>query len=247
MRPRFPLLMTALLLAAAPAAHAQYDDYEDEEWYDDRYPTGGYFGGGFIVASPRGEFADHVDDGFGGRLFYAHRLDRDGWLALRIDGGMLNYGHERQRVPLSPTLGGRIRVDLTTANNLAFLGVGPQIGVPNGRLRPYAHGFAGVSYLWTQSSLEGTAGEEPFATTTNFDDATFAWGGGAGVYVPLRRGVSPISLDLGLTYFDAGEAEYLPEGGITDHDDGSITLHPVRSQTDLLSFHLGITVGISRR
>jgi hypothetical protein len=246
MRPRLSILAAGLLLlAAAPAAHAQWEEEEYEGWYE-REPTGGYFGGGFVVASPRGEFADYIDEGFGGRLFYVHKLDRDGVVGIRLDGGMLIYGHERQRVPLSPTLGGRILVDLNTSNNLAFLGVGPQVGLPRGRLRPYAHGFAGVSYLWTQSSVEGTATDEPFASTTNFDDATFAWGGGAGLYIPLKRGASPVSVDLGLTYFDAGEAEYLREGDITDNPDGSVTLRPVRSQTDLLSFHIGFTVGISR-
>ena len=244
MRAKLPYLMAALLLAAAaPAAHAQY--VPDDPWDPDE-PTGGYFGGSLSLGEPQGEFADFVDHSFGGRLFYVHRLDRDGLISLRADAGLLVYGHERQRVRLSDAIGDRILVDLSTSNNIAFLGVGPQVGVPAGRLQPYLNGFAGVSYLFTQSSVEGTASDEPFASTTNFDDATFAWGGGAGVYVPLRRGSSPISLDFGVSYLNAGEADYLREGDITDHPDGSITLHPVRSQTDLLSFHFGVTVGISR-
>ena len=33
---------------------------------------------------------------------------------------------------------------------------------------------------------------------------------------------------------------------IEDNPDGSITLYPVRSDTDLLTFHIGFSVGITR-
>ena len=42
------------------------------------------------------------------------------------------------------------------------------------------------------------------------------------------------------------QAEYLREGDIQDNPDGSITLFPVRSDTDLLTFHVGFSVGIAR-
>ena len=242
--PLFAALLAAALLLPAAAA-AQDCDCDDER--GPRRPSRGYVGGRLEFAQPQGEFGDRVDQGIGGNLHYIHALDRDGILAVRLDAEAITYGYERQRVILSPTVGGRILADLVTTNNIAFLGVGPQIGAPNGRLRPYAHGFAGVSYLFTTSSLEGSASGEPFASTTNFDDVTFAYGGGAGLYIPLRRGVAPISLDLGATYRNAGQAEYLREGDITDNPDGTVTLRPVRSDTDMLTFHVGVTVGASRR
>jgi hypothetical protein len=244
------LIAAALLLpATAHAQHCRHDcddrDRDREEW-GPRRPTGGFVGGRLEVAQPRGEFGEFVNEGFGGNLHYIHKLDRDGLVGIRVDGEMITYGYERQRVLLSPTVGGRILADLVTTNNVAFVGVGPQIGVPNGTLRPYAHGFAGLSYLFTTSSLEGSASSEAFASSTNFDDVTFAYGGGAGLYVPLRRGTSPISLDLGATYRNAGRAEYLREGDIVDNPDGSITIFPTRSETDMVTFHVGVTVGISR-
>ena len=75
---------------------------------------------------------------------------------------------------------------------------------------------------------------------------TLAYGGGAGLYIPVRRGHSPISIDAGLAYRRNGRADYLLEGGIEDNPDGSITLDPIRSDTDLLTFHIGVSVGISR-
>jgi hypothetical protein len=248
---RYEILLAAALLAA-PATLAAQDDCEyyddcDYEEYDDR-PTGGFAGGSFTIAQTQGEFADYVDGGLGGSLHYIHALDRDGWLALRVDGGFAIYGYERHTVPLSPTLGGRILVDLTTSNNIAWIGVGPQIGVPDGRLRPYVNGYAGYSYLATSSSVESSDyyyDDEDYFTTTNFDDWSFSYGGGAGVYIPVRGGSQPVSIDLGVRYHNNGEAEYLREGDIQDNEDGTITLYPVRSDTDLLTFHIGFSVGIT--
>jgi len=247
MRSRTFFIAAALLLAAA-SVRAQDGDYDNDDVYApvDR-PTGGFVGGELMFARPQGEFRDFVDQGWGGGLHYIHRLSRDGALAVRVDGSYLNYGHESFRVPLSGTIGGRVNVDVTTTNNIAFLGVGPQIGLPSGALRPYVNGFVGVSYIWTQTSVEGTNNDnDPFASSTNYDDATFAYGGGAGLYIPVRRGHTPVSIDAGLTYRRNGQADYLREGGITDNPDGSITLSPIRSDTDLLTFHIGVSVGISR-
>lgn len=245
MVPRSFLAAAAALMLAAPLGAQRCDC--DDDWPEyTRFPTGGYAGGSFVWGEPQGEFGQHVAQGLGGQAFYAHRLDRDGLIGIRVDGGFLNYGYERDRVLLSPTVGGRITVDLVTTNNIAYLGVGPQIGLPRGVLQPYAHGFAGVSYLYTSSSLRGSGGGDTFAETTNFDDATFAYGGGAGLYIPLRGGPSPISLDLGATYRNAGQAAYLREGDIEDRPDGGIILHPRVTDTDLLAFHIGVAVGISR-
>jgi hypothetical protein len=240
-------LLTAALVFSAAHLHAQDDpdwDFPEEDLY--RRPTGGYLGGSLTLGAAQGEFRDYVDGAFGGQLHYLHRLEPSGTLGIRLDAGALIYGHESYRVPLSGTIGGRVLVDVSTSNNIAFLGVGPQLGLPDGRLRPYVNGYAGLAYLFTQSSVRGTHSGQEFASTTNFSDVTFSYGGGGGVYVPLRGGSTPVSLDLGLTYRRSGEAEYLLEGGIRDNPDGSITVAPVRSHTDLLTFQVGVSVGLSR-
>jgi hypothetical protein len=241
------MAMAAMALALVTSAAAAQDDedyYDDSRYYD--LPRS-YVGGELALARPQGEFSDFVDGGFGGGAHYLLRVDRDGWLGLRVDASILNYGHERQRVLLSNTIGGRIGVDLTTDNNIAFVGAGPQIGLPTGSFRPYLNGFVGVSYIFTESSVGGTSSGYEFASTTNYDDASFAYGGGAGLYIPVtRRGGNPVSIDAGVQYRHNGRAEYLVEGGITDHPDGSITLNPIRSETNLLTFHVGVSVGLRR-
>ena len=250
MRFRASALMLGVAVLAASAAHAQTHD-DPPEWEDHgrpllRRPSGVYAGGSFNYARPQGEFSDYVEQGFGGDVHLIYQPAARGIVGLRLDAGFLTYGQERMRVPLSSTIGGRITVDVNTLNNIAFVGVGPQIGLPDGRLRPYVGGFAGFTYLYTESSLEGRDDDHTFARTTNYDDGTFAYGGRAGVYVPLRDGPAPISLDLGAVYLNGGEAEYLREGDIVDHPNGTISYTPSRSDTDLLTFRVGVTVGIPR-
>jgi hypothetical protein len=197
-----------------------------------------------LVAQPLGEFKEYIDwgGGIGGELLFA--FDRQGALGLRIDLAYLIYGHESKRIPLGPQLG-RISVDVNTSNNIFVLGIGPQVMLPSGTIRPYLNGTVGLSYFFTESSVEGSANFEPFASTTNFDDATFAWTAGGGLYIPLKRsGRHPLSLDLGAQYHGNGEVHYLREGSIREDGTGQIFFDPIRSQTNLITYKLGVTIGL---
>ena len=230
--------LTLAPLAVAPAARAQGAAPRTP------LPSRTFLGLDALVAAPQGEFDSYVGvgGGLGGHLLY--RLDRTGALALRVDGGFIRYGHERKRGCFGGVGGCRIQLDVNTDNNILLFGVGPQIMVPDGRFRPYLTGTAGLAYFFTESSLSGPDEADRFARTNNFDDATFAWTAGGGIYIPLRRRAHPISLDLGARYHGNGEARYLREGSITDNPDGSITISPIRSQANFVIFHLGAVVGL---
>ena len=109
---------------------------------------------------------------------------------------------------------------------------------------PYLTGSIGVAYFFTQSSVEGASDALPFATTTNFGDASFAWSGAGGVYIALKQGARPISLDLGARYQSNGEVQYLRRGSITDNPDGTISFTPTRSQANMIIYHLGLVFGL---
>ncbi len=229
------------LFVAAPALWAQ-------EWRDEEVgPARGFVGGSLNYGNPVGPFGELVDNGFGASLHGIYRLDESGWLGLRGDLGFLVYGNERQTVCFSSTVGCRVGLDLTTSNNIAYLGVGPQIGLPTGRVRPYVTGSIGLSYFSTSSSLRGRGDNRDFASDTNFDDLTFAWTGGGGLYIPLRGGARPISIDLSARYHGNGEAKYLRKGDIIDHPDGSISFTPNHSETNLWTFQLGVSMGAGGR
>lgn len=238
-RPRAPAarlavaVSTALLLAFAADARLAGQAY------------GGTVRGGIagIYGAPVGEFADFVERGYGLGVHAVLPLDRAGVLGLRADGGFLIYGHERQRDCLSRTVGCRILVDVNTTNSIALAGVGPELSLPAGPFRPYVNARAGLAYIATTSSIEGTRSDRNFADTTNWDDLVFSWGAGGGIAIRLGSGRTPVGLDLGVTWLDNGEASYLREGDIIDEPDGDVRFTPVRSDTDLVVFRLGIAFG----
>ena len=200
-------------------------------------------GAGAIYGAPQGEFSNYVDNAWGLGGFLAWTPQSAPAFALRLDGGFMNYGHETYRVPLSGTIGGRITVDVTTDNNIAYLGIGPQLMLPYGPIRPYANAAVGLSYFATTSHVKGDDSGENFASDTNFDDTVFQWSAGGGIMIPVSRGRTPISIDLGTRYHGNGEVMYVTEGGIEDNPDGSITIHAIESEARVLSVHLGIAVG----
>lgn len=236
MRTHAALLCSALAFATASSAHAQLEQPR---------PIRAIAGGGLVIAQPVGEFADFIDTGVGIGGQFVLRLDRAGVIGLRADGGFIIYGHEKKTACLSATVGCRIEVDVNTSNNIAYFNVGPELALPHGPVRPYVNGSVGVAYFATNSSASGhRSGSASFAETTNFDDATFAWQAGGGVRVPLGLKRVPLFIDLGARYNTNGTAEYLREGDIEDQPDGSIVLNPQRSETNLLTFQVGVSVGV---
>lgn len=228
------LAFLAFIAALAPgAARAQYRD------------AGPVFVGGHLaLANPVGQFSENVGVGFGvlghGRL----RTDDDGILSLRLDLGFLNYGNET--ILICVTTPCRVTGDLTTSNNILLLGIGPELSAESGPIRLYANASVGLAYFATTSSVEGSSNYGgSFASSTNFDDTTFAWTLGPGLQYRLwEDGKSLVSLDLSARYHGNGEARYLRKGDIHDQPDGSIVLDPRQSGTNFWTFGIGISVGL---
>jgi hypothetical protein len=160
--------------------------------------------------------------------------------------GFLNYGSKTYRQPLGGGALGLIAVDVTTSNNIVNSGLGLQLTSPSGPIRPYAIGSIGVSYFFTESRVKGTSNtQQSFASTKNFDDGAFVAQYGGGVYIPLRRGAKPISLDLGAQYHNNGDMQYLTRNSITVTSSNTPpTITPVRSSANFVTFRLGVTFGV---
>jgi hypothetical protein len=214
-----------------------------QSWSNREETKRSLFGISAVLARPVGEFQNFVDWGGGIDLYGVVNLSRRGPLGIRFDGSFLIYGHESLKRPLSNTIQ-RVTVDVDTDNLIASLGVGPQLTLGHGALRPYLYGTAGFSYFATVSSARGTADAVSFASSTNFDDVTAALTAGGGFLVRLSRGRHPISLDLSAQSVYHGETDYLREGSILESADGSITLVPIRSEANLVTFRLGVAIGV---
>lgn len=233
-RPAIVAIAASLLVLAAPAT-AQVEQVA-ERWR---------MGGGVSVLHPQGSFADAAGVGIGISGHAVYRLDPNGILGIRIGGMAAGYGQDRRRAQLSSTLGGRILVDVVTTNNLAVLGVGPQVELPLAGVRPYLHGQAGLAFLSTDSRLRSAysgSRDERLGMTRHHSATTTAFGGGGGLRVPLRIGRTPATVELGVLGLRTGEVEYLGRDDIVDHPDGSITLHPRRDRIEALTYTLGISL-----
>lgn len=204
-----------------------------------------FLGGGVTVSVPRGEFGDFVDEGLGLGGTLRVGLDPAAILALRLDASVVTYGSERFTVPLSTTVS-RVFVDVVTRNNIFLLGLGPQLGVPYGPLRPYLNGVVGLGYFFTESEVRGSSNPffDDFARTTNFDDLSFAYGAGGGLGLALSGGRRPFLLVLDLQVRNHGRTRYLREGSITEDGTGRIFLDPLESDADVLLVQLGVSFGL---
>jgi hypothetical protein len=229
------VLSTAFIFASASAADAQFSNVT-------MLPSRFSVGGDLALSQPKGEFANNVPNGYGFDLTGMFRLDPQGYFNLRADLGGIRYGHERQRVgfPVS----GRVAVDLNTDNQIGFGAFGVQLQIPDGWFRPYANAAVAATYFWTESSISGADNSESFLQTTNLDDWSHAWVFGGGVMIPFGRSIG--ALNLGARYHYGASATYLKEGDITDNPDGSISLNPRNSKTDLVLWQLGVSFAIPR-
>jgi len=207
-------------------------------------PTRALVGINGFYATPIGDFSERVNHGWGGTIHGTWLLHDSGVIGLRMDAGTMIYGRQRTRECL--TMSCLVEADITTSNNLAFVGVGPELVVPAGPIRPYAAGQVGWTFLWTQSEVEGSDNDNrPFASSRNFSDNTFSYGGVGGVLIPFNRGGgNPVSLDLGVRYLRNGRVEYLRKGDIIINPGNPPTFNVQRSRADMVAYHIGITVGV---
>lgn len=207
-------------------------------------PVRGQLGGSGFYAQPVGDFADRIKRGWGGEFSGTLLLGDAGFFGLRFDAGGMAYGRMKTHDCLTPSC--LVMVDITTSNNLAYGAAGPQLMVPAGPIRPYVAAQVGWTFLWTDSRVEGSDNtNQPFASTRNFSDNTFSYGGVGGVLIPFNPGAqNPVSLDLGVRYLRNGSVEYLRKGDIIINVGGQPIFNVQRSRADLVTYRVGLSIGM---
>jgi hypothetical protein len=234
-RPARAAALAVLLLAASPVARAALAQSPST-----------FVGLAVDVARPVGEFREHVRLGAGVAFHGVARAPgRAGALAVRAEGGIVRYGSESRSVPLARGYAGHLRTTLTTSNDIAWVGVGPQLIVPRGPARPYVHGAVGAASFVTQSSLADPRGDDVLARYTELETLVLSYGGGAGVLVPVKRESDlTILLDVGARFHHNGRTRYLRPGGIEEGYGGETVLHPIESAANLWTYHVGLSIGM---
>ena len=192
------------------------------------------------LSDPRGDFGVNTGTGYGLGGVGLLRIDKASILNLRGDLSFLTYGGSTRRVPLGGT-GGLITLDLKTTNSIVSFVAGPQLLGPTGVFTPYLSALGGFSVFWTESSVEGTRGvDQPFASTTNSNDAVLAYGGAAGAYIRVSNGSRPIRIDLGARVLRHDNVSYLNDDRIRDAFQNDQAPIPLRGRADFITYYAGV-------
>lgn len=192
------------------------------------------------LAFPQGEFGEFVGTGYGVGGHLTLLLDPARRVGIRLYGSWIQYGRTSERIPF-PGLPG-ISVNLTTSNDIYSFGVGPEFHLSTGTLRSYIYGSVGGSNFATITRAKGSNNANPFASSTNFNDWTWALTGGGGMMYQISHGNTPVFIDGGLRYQTHGRTRYLREGSLETDPGGNVVISPVESETNLLVVHFGVQV-----
>lgn len=223
----------ALLLVAPLALSAQRDSRTAAA------PSGrGSVGLHLQVTEPKGDFGANTNNGYGFGAYVLGALDDNKIVNLRGDFSFISYANSRRRIPLAGT-GGLIQLDLRTSSNIASLVVGPQLLGPTGAFTPYATALGGFSVFWTESTVEGSQNQDPFASSTNASDAVWAYGGAVGSYIRLTNGTRPVRLDIGARFLRHDDVRYLTADRVKVAFQNNTTPVPVRGRADFVTYYVG--------
>lgn len=212
-----------------------------------QFPSRFTLGGDGVMLQPKGEFANNIGRGWGFNGTGLFRVDEKGYVQLRLDGGIAQYGSETKRIQLN-RITGRVNFEVVTSNMIGWVGIGGQLQIPDGPFRPYVNGSIAYTDFATESSLKGT--DNTFGdglSTRNQHDGSHAWISGAGVNIPFGRRFTRGMLNIGARYYQGAEAAYLKRGDIIDNPDGTISFTPRRSRTDFILWQLGASLTLPRQ
>jgi hypothetical protein len=201
----------------------------------------------FNVGFPTGELKEQIDRnayGVEGQIFYAPNRSP---FAVGLEFDYMNYGNESRREPFSTTIPD-VTVEVQTSNNivqgfLIFRG-----HLPEGPIQPYGDVLVGFNYLFTETKIKDADDpSEEVASSTNRDDAAFAYGFGGGAMISVYTGKVEnghplqVLIDGGARYILGQEAEYLKEGSIR-RENGTVEYDLIKSKTDMVKLHIGVVI-----
>ena len=132
------------------------------------------------VATPKGDFATNVGNGYGVNASALVRLDPKAIINARADFSYVGYASSTRRIPLAGS-GNLVKLDLRTSSSIISVVGGPQLFGTRGAFTPYAAALGGFSYFFTETSVEGSNNtDSPFASTSNSGDGALTYGGAVG-------------------------------------------------------------------
>ena len=207
----FAFALIVMVTSGLKTAAAQQTDTSDAPAKTSRIRIVAH-GVGF---APIGEFADSANSTFGFSAGGRYFLDKKEFLALYAGLGGTNYASESEEF---------FGFEWTTATNMVFFEVGPQIHFGSGPVVPYIHGSVGFVNFSTSTTL--MLGDEELDSETGASDFNPAFSVGAGCQIRVYK---QYYLDAGVTYQHNGTMTRLI-------DDEEIT-----SEANVVRFQVGVS------
>jgi hypothetical protein len=139
------------------------------------------------------------------------------------------------------------------SSNMAQFHLFLQLAAPiPGAVKPYVEVLGGGNLLWTDATVKLVDDDDSdfednnnrFKRDDSFSDFTWSYGAGAGILVKIvPLPTLDLYLDLKARYTRGGEAEFVTlDETEVDFDNGKITFTPKTAFTELMTFHLGVSL-----
>ena len=193
----------------------------------------------FLTGVPIGTFGNKIGTSPGGAVDFTARVGRTPvFVGAALD--ILHYGRETRRIAPFPAIP-EVFSNVDTTNRLFRTHALLRFQPVTGRLRPYAEGLLGFSYVYTRTSVDlGDEGAQ--AGTTHLDDFAPSLGAGGGVTIGLVSVPGArFALDIGLRYLTSSEVDYLAPGEL-QRDESGVTFEPTRSPATMFGVQIGLAV-----
>ena len=216
--------------AAAAGQRTSLRPVEDDE--------AGAIGIAFDGAVPSGPFRQFAGFAPGAGLSAIINLGAGSPLALRVDAAGVIYGNGYATLPQS-----YYPLSLHTTNGMGTLGIGPQLTIGGGPIRLYGFATFGATWISTWSSYQDNGcGCSPPGGGTDFSDWAASYRAGGGLLLRMGSRRSSTMLDLGASYLHNNPASFVVPGSAVSAPDGTIALTTVRSATEFVVLHVGVSV-----
>ena len=197
-------------------------------------------GGDFAITQPKGELAGYISSGGGVSFNGLIRMERQGLLFARLEGGGATYGTDTRRFSYAFRT-----FELETNNEIQWFSVGPEVMVPGGPLRPYVGAAYSLTRFSTSSSIRERSTNEEYDRVDHASDFTTGWVFGGGFYVPFGSR-SSFAARIGAKYHIGGEANFVREEDVRDAPIEADTFPISRSKADFVLWQIGITWRLPR-
>ena len=204
-----------------------------------------------LYGQPLGPFADNVRHGFGLDGMGTAGLDSRGILSLKAELGWIRLDSKSE--PFIVNTGFEfLELESETTSGVLMLGVGPQLAVPFGPIRPYVGGSVGFARFATTTAIKLSADQSNTGQEETLDDQTvssdfiLSLTGSGGIRFELPFFGRGILGDLGVRWHRNGEAEYVSSEGVVYNGSGVPTITATRSDADYLVYRLGIVIPLGR-